>query len=139
MRNSRSWTMIYLFKLNRLLKNWMIESALIPDSVSRVFGFIRGKLGIFIFSSRICPQPHRPERYVASMLEPGDTYLDIGASFGSMVTLAQAAVGRKGCIYAFEPQTKEFNHLMRAKKIRMEQCYRYSDFGRSQNRRKRLL
>ena len=41
--------------------------------------------------------------FARGQLKPGDTAIDVGAHIGFFTMLMAAAVGRGGCVYAFEP------------------------------------
>jgi FkbM family methyltransferase len=57
---------------------------------------------------------YEPEtsNFLASILKPGDTFIDIGAHVGYFTMLASAFVGPAGRIYAFEPDRDNFAHLL---------------------------
>jgi FkbM family methyltransferase len=46
----------------------------------------------------------------------GDIVLDIGANIGFFSKILSKLVGKKGCIYAFEPDTENFAHLQKQTK-----------------------
>lgn len=106
-----------IFKFHHLVKNCIINTPYFPHWLTRVFGHVDGLLVYWLYSSRFCPTPHKPFRYIATFLQPGDVYIDIGASFGQMVAVAQIAVGKRGHVYAFEPQTTVFQRLVHIKDI----------------------
>lgn len=49
---------------------------------------------------------------LGTLLQPGDTFIDIGAHVGYFSMLAAALVGPTGQVYAFEPDTSNFAHLV---------------------------
>jgi len=51
---------------------------------------------------------------MSDCLEPGDTFLDIGASVGQMSLHASTLVGKKGKVLAFEPHPQRYNSLIEA-------------------------
>lgn len=51
--------------------------------------------------------------YLASRLEPGDTFLDIGANVGWFTLLAAKHVGPNGAVHAFEPRPQTRHMLKR--------------------------
>ncbi len=50
--------------------------------------------------------------FLASVLEPADTFIDIGAHVGYFTMLGSAMVGEQGRVYAFEPERSNFDHLV---------------------------
>ena len=51
-------------------------------------------------------------RLLASVLKPGDTFIDIGAHVGYFTMLASAIVGAAGEVIAFEPSPDNYRHLV---------------------------
>lgn len=51
-------------------------------------------------------------RFLASVLKPGDTFLDIGAHIGYFSVLAASIVGTEGEVIAFEPEPSNFRQLV---------------------------
>lgn len=56
---------------------------------------------------------YEPEITLALMriLHPGDCFVDVGANVGFFTVIAARLVGEEGCVYAFEPETANFNRL----------------------------
>ena len=54
---------------------------------------------------------------INSLLEPGSTYVDIGAHVGHHVLMGSARVGARGCVHAFEADPVTFRELSRNVKI----------------------
>jgi FkbM family methyltransferase len=50
--------------------------------------------------------------FVGSILQPGDTFVDIGAHVGYFSMLASAMVGPEGQVYSFEPEPRNYAHLL---------------------------
>lgn len=109
--------MKFLFKFHHILKNFVISSSYLPQWLTKIFGRVDGLLMYWLYGSRFCPAPHKAFPYIATLLEPGDTYIDIGAALGQMVAVAQTAVGKHGQVYAFEPQTSFFQRLVHLSNI----------------------
>jgi FkbM family methyltransferase len=55
-----------------------------------------------------------------SLLKPGMTFLDIGANIGYFTVLASRLVGPNGRVFAFEPEIKNIEFLLR--NLRANQC-----------------
>jgi FkbM family methyltransferase len=51
--------------------------------------------------------------YVRAMLQPGDTFIDIGANVGLFTLTAARTVGPGGRVFAFEPSSRERAYLER--------------------------
>lgn len=49
--------------------------------------------------------------FVENVLQPGDTFLDIGANIGWFTITAANIVGAEGRVYAFEPRNTTFKYL----------------------------
>lgn len=49
--------------------------------------------------------------WIARMLKPGDTFVDVGANVGYFTVLAGSVVGNAGRVYAFEPDPIAFSYL----------------------------
>ncbi|MGQ0646093.1 MAG: FkbM family methyltransferase [Gemmatimonadaceae bacterium] len=50
--------------------------------------------------------------FIGSLLQPGDTFIDIGAHVGYFSMLASALVGPSGAVFSFEPDTTNYAHLV---------------------------
>jgi FkbM family methyltransferase len=50
--------------------------------------------------------------FIGSVLQPGDTFIDIGAHVGFFSMLASAIVGEQGRVYSFEPERSNYDHLV---------------------------
>ncbi len=50
-------------------------------------------------------------RYVTSQLGPGDWAIDAGANIGLFTSVMSAAVGPEGCVWAFEPLSRNVERL----------------------------
>jgi len=50
--------------------------------------------------------------FLGSILEPGDTVIDIGAHVGYFSMLASVLVGPTGRVFAFEPERENYTHLL---------------------------
>ncbi len=50
--------------------------------------------------------------FIGSILQPGDTFIDIGAHVGYFSMLAAALVGPNGSVYSFEPDASNYAHLL---------------------------
>lgn len=50
--------------------------------------------------------------FVGSILQPGDTFIDIGAHVGYFSMLASALVGPSGRVFSFEPDRSNYAHLL---------------------------
>lgn len=46
-------------------------------------------------------------------LRPGDVFIDVGANIGYLTAVGMDRVGRLGCVHAFEPVPRYYNHLCR--------------------------
>lgn len=52
--------------------------------------------------------------WMRGWLRPGDTYVDVGADIGSLISIAAEAVGPTGTIVAFEPHPRRYKLLKAA-------------------------
>ncbi|MCC6773783.1 MAG: FkbM family methyltransferase [Gemmatimonadaceae bacterium] len=50
--------------------------------------------------------------FIGSILQPGDTFIDIGAHVGYFTMLASTLVGPAGAVYWFEPELSNYAHLL---------------------------
>jgi FkbM family methyltransferase len=50
--------------------------------------------------------------FVGTILQAGDTFVDIGAHVGYFSMLASALVGPEGSVYSFEPEPRNYAHLL---------------------------
>ena len=50
--------------------------------------------------------------FLGSILAPGDTFIDIGAHVGYFSMLASGLVGEQGRVYSFEPEPRNYSHLL---------------------------
>lgn len=95
------------------LNHALVHSRWVPPAAGRVYGALRARVALTLYASRLCPVPTSPNRVLATVLRPGDTFIDIGAAEGEMVTLAGTAVEPGGSVYAFEPRAVAVDHLNR--------------------------
>jgi FkbM family methyltransferase len=58
--------------------------------------------------------------FIGSLLQPGDTFVDIGAHVGYFSMLAAALVGPGGTVYSFEPDATNYAHLL--EHIELNRC-----------------
>lgn len=98
--------------LNRRVQGYLLYSHAWPTTLTRIFGKIHGMVMYAFYGTRSSQTILEPRHYLARLLKPGDTYVDIGASFGDTIRIAVDAVGNQGTIYAFEPQTEVFQQLV---------------------------
>ena len=49
---------------------------------------------------------------IKKCLQPGDTFIDVGSSIGLMTLTASFAVGKRGKVFSFEPDTKRYENLL---------------------------
>ncbi len=50
--------------------------------------------------------------FIGSILQPGDTFIDIGAHVGYFSMLAAQLVGPTGAVFSFEPEPRNFSHFL---------------------------
>jgi len=50
--------------------------------------------------------------FIGSILQPGDTFIDIGAHVGYFSMLASQLVGPTGAVFSFEPEVGNYAHLL---------------------------
>ena len=55
-------------------------------------------------------EPHETS-LILDLLQPGDTFLDVGANIGYFSILAAAAVGEAGSVMAYEPDPENYRLL----------------------------
>jgi FkbM family methyltransferase len=51
------------------------------------------------------------EQLLSTMMRPGDNFVDVGANIGLVTLHAAALVGRKGAVWAFEPNPEVYERL----------------------------
>src|SRR5574338_1047486 len=51
-------------------------------------------------------------QFLGAVLQPGDTFIDVGAHVGYFSMLAAALVGPTGRVFSFEPDTSNYAHLL---------------------------
>ncbi len=75
------------------------------------------KMRLF-FDSKLCELIYggeferQEQRFVNAFLKPGDIFVDIGANIGLFTLIAAHRVGKSGYVYAFEPCSKAYQHLV---------------------------
>jgi FkbM family methyltransferase len=57
---------------------------------------------------------------IRRLLAPGMVYVDVGAYIGHHMIIASAAVGRTGCVHAFEPTPSTYHELQA--NVRLNHC-----------------
>jgi len=73
------------------------------------------------------------------LLKPGDTFVDIGANYGSYSLVAAQLVGPTGRVIAFEPQRRLADSLVRSLSANALQNCRVIESGLSNSRRRERL
>lgn len=56
----------------------------------------------------------RERRLLSSLIEPGDTVVDVGANIGFYSSFFSRLVGPEGTVHAFEPDPVNYSHLQKA-------------------------
>jgi FkbM family methyltransferase len=93
--------------------------------IRRVRFWQTGTVRVYAYTFRLDPQDRMMTQYILrfgeweraqtatirSLLRPGDTFIDIGASFGWYTVIASDAVGKEGRVIAFEPAPAAFELL----------------------------
>lgn len=64
-------------------------------------------------------QIHEPTttKFIRNILKEGDTFIDLGANIGYFSLLAANKVGKKGKVFSFEPEPRNFKYLMKNKEL----------------------
>lgn len=70
-------------------------------------------LDIYFFGLKSHPSEISLARYLTNVLQPGDSFLDIGAHFGYFMLLASALVGDTGKVLSIEASPETFKVLQR--------------------------
>jgi FkbM family methyltransferase len=70
--------------------------------------------------------PRDDEQFLAHFLEPGMTYVDVGANIGTTTLAAAHAVGPAGRVIAFEPHPETFRNLSASVTLNPELACRIS-------------
>ena len=105
-----------------------IHYFLITHFFKHPFAIIRGKLLFLhkkdkVLSAQILWR-HSYENFttdfIKTKINPGDTVLDIGANIGYFTVLFSEWVGKKGKVFAFEPEERNY-HLLK-KNIHIDDC-----------------
>lgn len=97
----------------KALQSARLEPALVPCSEFEIFvrpGDLLIGRAIFLTKQY---EPH-VARIVRSLLNPGDTFIDIGANLGYFTLLAASLVGEHGSVIAFEPSPENCRLLRRS-------------------------
>ncbi|MCC5637250.1 FkbM family methyltransferase [Nostoc sp. CHAB 5844] len=68
-------------------------------------------IGAALYQSRFCPAPTSPTRWIASLLQPGEVFIDGGGHAGLMSMIASVCVGNEGQVHTFEPQSELVERL----------------------------
>lgn len=66
---------------------------------------------IFLFGTKTHPSEIHLARFLLKHLQPGDTFIDVGAHFGYYSLLAAMLVEKNGRVHAFEPSGSTFQIL----------------------------
>jgi FkbM family methyltransferase len=72
---------------------------------------IRAHIGAAVFRMPMVPTSDSPNLWIAGLLNPGDTYFDVGANAGETLSVAVARLGAAGHAHAFEPNPITFASL----------------------------
>ena len=60
---------------------------------------------------------------MSRFLEPGGTFIDVGANVGYISAVGASMVGTSGCVHSFEPVPKYFARLKRLAELNPEYCF----------------
>jgi FkbM family methyltransferase len=80
----------------------------LPLAVTRFYGWCLRQSLMLYFKHF---QKNTANNYIASNLNKGDVFIDIGANEGSILRLASGVVGATGHVFAFEPQQRIYRQL----------------------------
>ena len=69
------------------------------------------------------------------LLNPGDTFLDIGANIGYLSAIAAGLVGKKGSVHAFEPVPEYFKRLRDFKELNLEYAITVNNIALGETRK----
>ena len=76
----------------------------IPEVLDSAVGRNRSDAGVDLVWEHAYESPDAYARYmIRDRLEPGDTFIDIGANIGMHTLVASQCVGDQGCVVAIEP------------------------------------
>lgn len=100
-------------QLSLYLSSAIATNQYLPKGLRRYLGHLYGSSSYFLWRNGLASSQSlkSPSYHIARLLKPGDIYVDIGASFGETLTIAQKAIGSSGYAYAFEPQPEVFQLL----------------------------
>lgn|GEM_PF-2162999 len=108
------------YHINRAIRGF-ISKSLFKFSF-RNENIIHLKFGPILFIPAGYPEAYRfggsyePEttRLISNLLKPGNTFVDVGAHLGYYTLLAKMKVGDAGRVFAFEPDPRYFQAIMRS-------------------------
>lgn len=75
-------------------------------------------------------------KVLRKLLEPGDCFLDIGANIGLYTLESARIVGDNGVVYAFEPNSENYRHLLRNTELNNLENVKAMNFGIGDERTK---
>jgi FkbM family methyltransferase len=111
-------TIITKVRSRLMLYPWQLKCWLLPNNIASFrlidgskFNYpLKSTIGRILFAGNF----EKAEiQYIIESLNPGDTFLDIGANGGIFTVIAANKVGVKGHVYAFEPGLRELEILRR--------------------------
>lgn len=97
--------------LNRIKRFWALRRGKVKITVLGYNLKFRTESNFEYYRVRTFNAEPEVLKYLKDFLTAGDIFYDIGANIGTYSVLASKLVGKKGRVYAFEPEVKNFHHL----------------------------
>lgn len=100
----------FRFLISRLLMTTSWSKHLSVQRDGYTLGFFPTSLSAAMWADRTFRADE--ERFVRSLLQPGDVVIDVGANIGNIALASAVAVGTNGRVLAIEPHPRVFGYLM---------------------------
>jgi FkbM family methyltransferase len=126
-RKLASWLLAVLpptFRGRRYLQNLLIFLFLGKSGKRAGIGVINFPFLPFHWSYYFGVYKPQTVELIASRLQPGEVFLDVGANVGYFSALALNRVGRTGVVCAFEPEAGNFRRLAELKSMNPDYDFR---------------
>jgi len=92
-----------MMRLNHWLSGSQVAQLVLPNGLS-IYIDLRDPRFLRVVNELV--NPNEETAILTKYLNPGDTFIDIGANHGSFSIVASRLVGETGCILAIEPQPR---------------------------------